>query len=289
MAWINATETHVAEPWTNLDLASYLRRIGYEGRVAPDLATLRRVQRRHLMSIPYENLDVQLGRPVGFEIARIFDKLVGRRRGGWCYEMNGLLEWALRQIGFDVMRLVGAGNRDMNGDAARGNHLVLGVRLDQLYLVDVGFADGLLEPVPVAEGPIAQGLRNFRLDAQPDGAWRFHNHAQALASSFDFWDEPADEATLTEKCLWLQSAPESMFVQNAICVKFESDAIVSLRGRVLRRLTATEGTTSLLMSADELREALDRAFNIELDAVDALWKKIAMRHEALFGGQPAPR
>lgn len=285
MASIEANETPAPARPSSVDLARYLRRIGYEGSVRPDLATLRRVQRLHLMSIPYENLDVQLGRPVGLEIEAIFDKLVGRRRGGWCYEMNGLLEWALQQIGFSVTRLLGAGNRDKNGDAARGNHLVLGVRLDKLYLVDTGFADGLLEPVPVVAGAIAQGLRNFRLEAQPDGAWRFHNHAQALASSFDFWEEPADEGTLAEKCLSLQSAPESMFVQNAICVKFENDAIVSLRGRILRRLTATEDTQSLLTSADELRQALDGVFDIELDAIDALWKKIVMRHEVLFGGQ----
>lgn len=267
------------------DLDRYLRRIGCKGPLAPDLDTLRRVHRRHLMAIPYENLDVQLGRPTSAEIEVILDKLVDRRRGGWCYEMNTLLEWALRQIGFDVARLLGAGERDRKGDAALGNHLVLGVRLEQLYLADVGFADGLLEPVAVRSGPIVQGHRSFRLELEPDGTWRFHNHAQALASGFDFWVEPADEVTLTEKRLWLESAPESNFVLNAVCARFEEDAIVSLRGRVLRRQTATDTTTSLIASAEELQATLDGIFDIELAAsdIDRLWRRIAARHRVVFG------
>src|SRR5262249_18712331 len=74
---------------TCMDLSAYLRRIRYEGEASPDRATLDAVQRAHLLAIPYENLDVQLGRRRTTDPQQAFDKLVTQGRGGWCYEMNG--------------------------------------------------------------------------------------------------------------------------------------------------------------------------------------------------------
>jgi N-hydroxyarylamine O-acetyltransferase len=72
-----------------MDLQAYFDRIGFAGPARPDLATLRAIHRAHLLAVPYENLDVQLGRPVTLDPAHAFDKIVRRRRGGWCYEMKG--------------------------------------------------------------------------------------------------------------------------------------------------------------------------------------------------------
>jgi len=77
-----------------VNLQSYLDRIAFLGHPRPDLDTLTRLHRGHVENIPYENLDVQFVRPVTRDPAAIFEKLVTRRRGGWCYEMNGLLGWA---------------------------------------------------------------------------------------------------------------------------------------------------------------------------------------------------
>ena len=111
-------------------LDDYLARIGYSGPIEPTLAVLRDVHRRHLAAIAYENLDVICEVPVDGDIARIFRKLVRDQRGGWCYEMNGLLDWALREIGFAVTRIAGGVMRIERGDEALGNHLVLKVDLD---------------------------------------------------------------------------------------------------------------------------------------------------------------
>jgi arylamine N-acetyltransferase len=93
-----------------MQLAKYLERIGYDGEAEPTYECLTAIHRGHAFAIPYENLDVQLGRPLDFDTDRIFDKLVMHPRGGWCYETHILLEWALREIGFDVMQ-VAAGTR----------------------------------------------------------------------------------------------------------------------------------------------------------------------------------
>jgi len=95
-----------------MQIDQYLDKIGFEGELRVDFDTLVQVHRRHLRTIPYENLSVQLGQPVGLEIGPIFEKLVRSPRGGWCYEMNGLLGWALEQLGFDVMRMTGGVMRD---------------------------------------------------------------------------------------------------------------------------------------------------------------------------------
>ena len=169
-----------------MDIQSYLRRIGFVGESQLDLATLYRNQRGHLENIPYENLDVQLGRRLSFSVEDAFEKLVNQRRGGWCYEMNGLMRWALETIGFDVMPMTGAIKRDIRGDTAIGNHLVLSVKLDSYYLADVGLGDGPFEPTPFEEGQYGEGWRAVRLERMAGGWWRFHNYENSFASSFDF-------------------------------------------------------------------------------------------------------
>src|SRR5437016_13777428 len=125
-----------------MDIDAYLRRVGLDARPPANLEGLRALHRAHLCSIPYENLDVQFGRPVTIERPAIYEKIVGRHRGGWCYEMNGLFGWALGELGFKVTRATGAVMRELVSDAALRNHLVLKVELDEgLYLADVGFGD----------------------------------------------------------------------------------------------------------------------------------------------------
>ena len=94
-----------------MDVQAYLDRIGFQGVPRPDLATLRALHRGHALAISYENLDVQLGRPMTTDPAAAFDKLVHGRRGGWCYEMNGVLGAVLSEIGFKVTRLAGGAYR----------------------------------------------------------------------------------------------------------------------------------------------------------------------------------
>jgi N-hydroxyarylamine O-acetyltransferase len=266
-----------------MDLASYLDRIGFVGRPEPDLATLRRIQRGHLEHIPYENLDVQLGRPVTLEPQDAFAKLVAGRRGGWCYEMNGLFRWALEGVGFRVMAMTGAVLRAERGEAAVGNHLALTVELEQPYLVDVGLGDGPSEPIPLREGRYRQGWRDLGLERLADGWWRFHNHDMAFATSFDFRLHPADWALLAQKCQWLQTDPDSRFVQNAVCLRHEPDGVVALVGRVLKRVNGEGVEDQLLPSAEAYAEALAERFGIQLPQAKDLWPQIARRHEILFG------
>lgn len=266
-----------------MDLASYLDRIGFVGHPEPDLATLRRIQRGHLEHIPYENLDVQLGRRVTLEPQDAFAKLVAGKRGGWCYEMNGLFRWALESVGFRVMAMTGGVLRAECGDSATGNHLALAVELEQPYLVDVGLGDGPSEPIPLREGSYRQGWRTVRLERLDGGWWRFHNHDKALAPSFDFQRRPADWDLFARQCHWLQTSPESHFVQNAVCLRHLPDGVVALVGRVLKTVSEEGVRDQLLDSAETYAEALTDRFGIRLLQAAALWPQILRRHEELFG------
>lgn len=267
-----------------MELAGYLRRIGFEGEARPDLATLRAVHRAHLLAIPYENLDVQLGRPVTTDPAAAYAKIVEGGRGGWCYEMNGLLGWALGEIGFPVVRMAGAVHRETLGDWTVGNHLVLRVEVDgEAWLADVGFGDGPSEPYPIAARAFSDNGFDFALTRQEGGWWRLHNHPRGGAPSFDFRDEAADEAVFAERCAWLQSAADSPFVLNAVVQRLTPDGIAALRGRALRLMTAETEETRLIASAEEFVAILRQLFALDLPEAAGLWPAIVARHEALFG------
>lgn len=268
-----------------MNLSHYLARIGLPGVGGPDIETLRAIHRAHAQSIAFENIDVQLRRPVSMDISAIFDKVVTHRRGGWCYEQNGLMEWALREIGFDVSRLCAGVMREAAGDVQLGNHLCLRVDLDRPYLVDVGFGGSLLEPLPLAidervDAPYRVGLQQI-----DDGYWRFTERAHGDPFSFDFQDAPADEALLAAKCAWLQADAESPFVRNLVVQRRRDDMHVTVRGRVLTTMSASGSDKKLLASADELVDALQENFQLDVPDVRSLWPAICDRHEALFAAR----
>lgn len=263
-----------------MNLSTYLHRIGFTGDARPDLPTLRRIHRLHLAAIPYENLDVQLERKVGFDPGAIYRKLVTEGRGGWCYEMNGLLAWALEQIGFRVTRLAGAVRRDVAGDVSIGSHLALCVHLDELYLADVGFGDGLIEPTPIVPSTFRQDDFEFRLERLDEQWWRFHNQPQGGAPSFDFQLLEAPLERLTARCEWLQSSPESPFVLNAVCQRYREGQLLTLRGSVLKIVRGPAIDKRTIESEDEFASVLREMFGIHLPEVSLVWQKVAARHAA---------
>lgn len=266
-----------------MQIENYLQRIGIRRAPRPNLSSLRALHRAHLMSIPYENLDVQLGRPIEMDIPAIYDKIVDRRRGGWCYEMNGLFGWALGELGFSVTRATGSVMREVLGDASNGNHLVLRVDLDEgVYLADVGFGDGPIEPIRITAGQFSVHGFEFDLAAVDSAWWRLRNHPRGAAPSFDFNLARADEVLLAQKSEWLQSAPTSIFVQNAICQRFSTEGISVLRGRTLRRIAGLDAVDILIGSADEFVHILTTEFALDLPEARDLWPKICERHSLLF-------
>src|SRR5271165_2145045 len=139
----------------DFDLDAYLARIGFDGHREPPLHVLRALHRLHPDAIPFENLDPLLGRPVPLDLGALQAKLVGARRGGYCFEQNALFRAALEAIGFAVTPLIArvvwmaAPDRPLGGR----NHMLLRVDLAEgPYLADVGFG-GQLESTPLRLAP----------------------------------------------------------------------------------------------------------------------------------------
>ncbi len=269
-----------------MNLSDYLDRIGFKGTARADLETLRVLHRAHVNTVPFENLDVQLRRPVTLEISSIYDKIVRHRRGGWCYELNGLMGWALQQIGFHVQRLCAGVMRETLGDVQMGNHLCLLVRLDRPYLFDVGFGSSLLEPLALAEGSRMDAPYRVSLAKADTGHWRFTEQAHS-AFSYDFTTATADEALFAAQCHKLQTDTASPFVQNMVAKRRAGDVYLTLRGRVLTRTDTAGDTKSLLNSAAESVACLRDNFGLDVPEVESLWPTICARHDALFKQEPA--
>ncbi len=266
-----------------MHVSAYLDRIGYTGPVAPTLECLNGIHRCQALSVPYEALDILFGRTVDRDVQRIFDRVVTKKRGGWCYELHELLAWALREIGFRV-RLVTAGiHRREFGDVKIGNHTAVLVDLDRTYLADLGLGDGIRETIPLAEGTYRQGRLTFSLERLPDGWWRFQNHAFSFPTNFDFRDDqPLDEALVDRFTDEYRHSPDSMYVLNLVCQIMQDDTVTCLTGRVMRHKTP-DGTSKRLIGKDDFEEVIASTFGIHDSAIPSLWPRVAERHRQVFG------
>jgi N-hydroxyarylamine O-acetyltransferase len=256
-----------------MDLQAYLARIGYDRPARADMETLRGVLRAHGRTIPYETLDVLLGRPLTTDPEAAAAKLVTRRRGGWCYEMNGVLGLALQAIGFQVSRLCGEGT-------GPGSHLVVTVDLEgRRYVTDAGIPDGPPEPYPLVAGEFEQDGFSFRVERLADGRWQLHNHRFGMVPGFVVG--AADEAVMAERCTILQTSPNSPFVQNAVVARRIDGGVLTLIGRVLRTIRPDGVHKVRIHGADEYVETLEKSFGLVLPEAATLWPAICARHEEI--------
>src|SRR5688572_13517058 len=252
-----------------IDIDAYLTRIGYSGSRAPALETLRSLHAAHPMAIPFENLDPVLGRPVPLDAASLAGKLIGARRGGYCYEQNGLFLRMLAALGF---RVAGLSARVLRGhvepDAPPRSHMLLKVDISgEAYLADVGF--GLLTltaPIRLHEsseqetphGPVrvrAVG-GEFELDAHSDGQWqvlyRFSLEEQLLQD----YEAPN----------WYRAThPNSPFVRNLMVARPLPDGRLGLINNQFS-IRRNDGTLLRreLRSGEEMADLLECEFGIRL-------------------------
>lgn len=259
---------------TPRQIDAYLARVGLPRPQEADLGFLRALHRAHLLTFSFEALDAFMGWRSGFAPAAAFAKMVEGRRGGWCFEMNGLFGEVLAGLGYRVTRLCGGVNREILGDLAIGNHLTLRVDLDQPWLAEVGVADAIIAPVPLAVGPIRQRGFDFSITTA-DGGWlRFNNHVRGIAKSFDFRPDHQNETALIAAHGWLMQNPASPFTGALAVLRHTETGYVALHNDRLRRVTATEDSEQRLTSADQLAELLDTVFDLDVPQVAKVWDRI---------------
>jgi N-hydroxyarylamine O-acetyltransferase len=268
-----------------MHLRDYFERVGWSGAAEPTLDTLGALLRAHIFSVPFENLDVQLGKTLTTKVEDAYEKIVNAGRGGWCYEQNGLFGWVLSQIGIDVRRIAASVMCVHRGPLSRANHLALLVSFpndDARWLVDVGFGGSLLKPIPLEEDTHYHAPFNIGLRQLDDGCWQFWERLDEDEISFDFEDVPADEHAMSARCHILQTSPESEFVQNFVCQLRRPNSHVTLRGRVLTIVTSEGKRKRVLNSADELIATLDNEFGLIAPEAANFWERICERHAQLL-------
>ncbi len=252
-----------------MDIDAYFDRIAYHGTSTPTLSTLRRLHRAHLLAVPFENLDIHLGRAIVLDERALFDKLVTRRRGGFCYEQNGLFAAVLRELGFDVTLLEA---RVFGAEGQPGipfDHLTLVVTLDERWLVDVGFGDSFLEPlrldtpgVQVQHGELYRvthdGARGLYARRKRGGDWR---------DEYTFSLTPRRLSDFSGACTYHQSSPESSFTRRRVCSRATPEGRVTLSDR--RLIITRNGTRDERELPDDaaFRAALREHFGILLDGL----------------------
>ncbi|CDX52981.1 putative arylamine N-acetyltransferase protein [Mesorhizobium plurifarium] len=259
---------------TSGQLDAYLARIGVSRPVSLDIDSLSKLHRAHLMAFTWEALDAFMGWPSAIAPADAFAKMVEGGRGGWCYEMNGLFGAALAALGFRITRLCGAVDREIVGDLVIGNHLALRVDLDRPYLADVGLGDGIVEPVPLAVGPISQRGFEFSISPTDDGWLRFKNHPRGMAHSFDFRPDYSDEARMAATLGWLTQDPGSPFTNALAVIRRTEDGYVALKNDCLRRVTADSVSEQDITSADHLAETFKTILHLDVPEPAIAWERI---------------
>lgn len=265
-------------------LDAYLARIGVDVPLRADLASLQIVHRAQAMAVPYEAIDVFAGRPVTQDVSSIQQKIISGHRGGWCYETNRLLAWALGALGFDVRLAMAAAYNDHLPDDSMGNHIVAIVKLaDEEWLCDLGLGDALRGPIPLRDGQHRDGPLVFRLDRLDNGHWRFWNHPAGDPSHFVVDPGPLDEALIARKHAELLADPASSFRQNFQVMRMGPTGSTVIYGRVLRRTTPLGVTKALVSGPDEMERLLETEFGLHGIEIGPLWPRILARHSAVFG------
>ncbi len=222
-----------------MDVEGYLRRIDYDGPREASAATLRNLHRQHLFTVPFENLDIPLGTPIDLDLLRMYEKIVVRRRGGFCYELNGLFGTLLTALGFRVQMLSARVRREDGGFGPEFDHMLLKVELDEPWLVDVGFGDSFVDPIIFRSGGADQvdGHRYVVLPIEND--WELlRDDDQGNVPLYLFCDAPHELSEYRAMCEFHQSSPDSHFTKSWICSRATPNGRITLANM---RLIVTDG------------------------------------------------
>jgi len=223
-----------------MDIRAYLQRLNYTGAIAPNAETLRLLQLAHLRAVPFENLSIHSGEPVVLDDRALFEKIVSRRRGGFCYELNGLFAALLRGLGFEVEMLSA---QVANAEGIFGpdfDHMTLMVTRADRWLVDVGFGDSFPELLRLdEESTQGQGIHTYRIEREGKFLVLMkQTNENEWKSQYRFTLKPYQYSDFAEMCRYHQTSSQSHFTRARICSRATTDGRITLSG--LRLITSAD-------------------------------------------------
>jgi N-hydroxyarylamine O-acetyltransferase len=283
-----------------VDPTAYLARLGVDDLsppTPPSAAALRMLHEAHVERIAYEALEIQLGRPTTIDPHDSAARILGCRRGGYCYHLNGAFSLLLDALGYDVVWhragvQVPADPEPVGAGIA--NHLALtvhGLPSEQApagdWLVDVGLGDALHGPLPLQEGTYVQGPFRYRLarSAVEPGGWRWDHDPRGSFVGMDFRPARATQDDFRARHGHLSTSPQSPFVRTCVVQRRDARGVDELTGCVLRRIGEGETEPRTLETQGDWLAVLRDVFDLPLDDLgagerDALWARVRAAHEA---------
>jgi N-hydroxyarylamine O-acetyltransferase len=252
---------------TSLDIDAYLNRIRVTETPSADLRFLRTLHRHHVFHVPFENLDIHLGRTISLAPVELFDKIVRRRRGGYCFELNGLFQLLLETLGFHVYSTAARVLFGTETIPPRSHRLLI-VTLDgEEWLADVGFgAYGLIEPLPLKTGlEHRQFADRFRLEQDPMLGYRFQSFQDGgWFNQYAFTTDHHHPVDFTFANYYHSHSPHSLFTQKRICQLPTPDGRIRLEDRTLSYTVHGVTRQVILESDEDFLQALKTHFDLDL-------------------------
>jgi N-hydroxyarylamine O-acetyltransferase len=261
-----------------MDVHAYLQRIHYQWPPAPgvdppsidrpSIDLLRSLHRTHLFTVPFENLDIHLGRKIVCEENRILHKIVNEHRGGFCYELNGAFAALLRTLGFRVTLLSCRVAREDGSYGPEFDHLTLRVDLEEPWLADVGFGECFLEPLRLqSRAEQTQSGRVYRLTCLPSENGVFSLEVMVEGKwkrEYAFTLQPRELPEFAGMCHYHQTSPESHFTGQRICSLATREGRVTLSDGKLIETRGGLRQERLLSGDEEWRAKLRVLFGVIL-------------------------
>ncbi len=245
----------------------YLQRINCSANLKPNLDNLRKLQKHHLLNIPFENLDIHNNIPIKLSIENIFNKVVNQNRGGFCYELNGLFYELLNSIGFDVKMISARVFNQKNGYGKEYDHLAIISKIDDVeYLIDVGFGEFAFEPLKLQIGILQKDQRgNFIIDT-------FNNEYlkvckienEEITPQYIFKKEGKKLKEFKQMCIFHQTSVDSYFTSRRLITLPTVNGRVTISGNTLKikKLDTTEEV--ILQDETEYERELWSRFKIKI-------------------------
>ncbi|WJE17317.1 arylamine N-acetyltransferase [Halobacillus sp. ACCC02827] len=223
-----------------MEVERYLKRIHVNRLEAPSLSFLSRLQDQHMLHVPFENLDVIRQVPIELHIPSFYDKVVLRRRGGFCYELNGLFHWLLGKAGYEA-RLISATVKQPDGDwALEDSHAAIIVCLDgSEYLVDVGFGDSTRRPLRLS-GEVSRDVSgDYRVDKCGKAFYlqRKKDDSEEWQTLYRFLSRGRKLDDFHKACEYNQTSPSSPFTGKDIATIASADGRLTISGNTLIQTT----------------------------------------------------
>ncbi|XP_062513218.1 arylamine N-acetyltransferase, pineal gland isozyme NAT-3-like [Corticium candelabrum] len=267
-----------------MNIDSYLQRISYHGSRLPTMETLQRLSLAHNLSVPFENFSIIAKESIKLDEELIYDKIVNRRRGGFCYELNGLFQWLLKSLGYDVIllaaRILDPHTKELGPEF---DHMVLSVGIpdgrDERYLVDVGFPFCGGCPILIMDGTMERlGDVDIRLRLESSDTWWLETKKLVSSSecswSFQFTLQPQQLSDYMSTCLYHQTDPEAPLTQSrlaAIRLEDGGRTIFTDKGEKGPQIVETKWNhtknqfvkTETLLEERQVTEVLKRQFGLD--------------------------